>query len=343
MEGSERVRHSGPILAVIVLALGLLAGPATAQNPSGSNPTAQAVSEQQLLDELNRIQGRITIPDDKAAVLQQPQGREFQSFHEGTLPWVGGVAVLGMLILLAIFYLVRGRIRTQAADSGIAIQRFNAVERFVHWLTATSFIVLAITGLNYVFGKRLLMPLLGPDAFSGWSQWAKYAHNFIAWPFMVGVLIMLVVWIKDNLPDRYDWGWLKAGGGMFDKSNSTHPPAKRFNTGQKLMFWAVVLGGAALSASGLLLLFPFSYADVNGMQTAQYVHATIGMIMIAIILAHIYIGTLGMEGAYRAMGSGDVDLTWAQEHHRIWVERQQAKTAGGRRQVPPSATATPAE
>jgi formate dehydrogenase subunit gamma len=341
MQGSERLRQSGPILAVIVLALGLLAGPALAQNPSGSNPTAQAVREQQLLDELNRIQGRITIPDDKAAVLQQPQGREFQSFHEGTLPWIGGIAVLGMLAVLAIFYLVRGRIRSQAPDSGIAIQRFNVVERFVHWLTATSFIVLAITGLNYVFGKRLLMPLIGPDAFSAWSQWAKYAHNFIAWPFMVGVLIMLVVWIKDNFPDRYDWGWLKAGGGMFDKTNSTHPPAKRFNTGQKLVFWSVVLGGAALSASGLLLLFPFSYADVNGMQTAQYVHATIGMIMIAIILAHIYIGTLGMEGAYRAMGSGDVDLTWAEEHHRIWVERQQAKTAGGRRQVPPSAT--PAE
>src|SRR3546814_16207086 len=96
------------------------------------------------------------------------------------------------------------------------------------------------------------MPLIGPDAFSAWSQWAKYAHNFIAWPFMLGVLIMLVVWVKDNLPDRYDGPWLKAGGGFFDRSHSTHPPATRFTTRQNLIFSAVDLGGLALPVSGLL-------------------------------------------------------------------------------------------
>jgi formate dehydrogenase subunit gamma len=139
------------------------------------------------------------------------------------------------------------------------------------------------------------------------------------------VLIMLVVWIWDNLPDRYDANWLKTGGGMFDKSNRTHPPAARFNAGQKLIFWTVVLGGIAMSISGIFLLFPFSYTDINGMQMAQYVHATVGVLMVAIIIAHIYIGTLGMEGAYEAMGSGTVDLNWAKEHHSAWVEKQQAK------------------
>jgi formate dehydrogenase subunit gamma len=189
-----------------------------------------------------------------------------------------------------------------------------------------SFIVLAISGLNYIFGKRLLMPLIGPDAFAAWSQFAKYAHNFLSWPFMLGLLFMLVVWIRDNFPDRTDVTWLKAGGGFF---NNTHPPARRFNAGQKLIFWSVILGGIALSASGLIMLFPFTAADIGGMQLAQYIHATVGLILIAIMIAHIYIGSLGMEGAYDAMGSGEVDLAWARAHHRLWVDEQNAKTASG--------------
>ncbi|TIX42242.1 MAG: formate dehydrogenase subunit gamma, partial [Mesorhizobium sp.] len=105
----------------------------------------------------------------------------------------------------------------------------------------------------------------------------------------------------------------------------THPPAGRFNTGQKLIFWAVVLGGIAMSVSGIFMLFPFAFADINGMQTAQYIHATVGIILIAVLIAHIYIGTLGMEGAYEAMGSGTVDMNWAKEHHSLWVEGQEAK------------------
>ena len=335
-------RSISPAVAAFILALGLFVVPVGAQEgASENNPTAQAVSEQQLLDELNKVQGRITIPDRKAATLQQPQGRDYQGFHEGALPWIGAIAIIGMLLVLALFYFIRGRIRTLAGESGVRLLRFNALERLVHWTTATAFIVLAITGLNFIFGKRLLMPLIGPEAFSTWSIWAKYAHDFVSWAFMLGVLIMLVVWVWDNLPDRYDANWLKSGGGMFDKSNRTHPPAGRFNTGQKLIFWAVVLGGIALSVSGIYMLFPFSFADVNGMQTAQYVHATVGVLMIGVIIAHIYIGTLGMEGAYDAMGSGTVDLNWAKEHHSAWVEEQQRKASG---RVPPPHTAPePAE
>lgn len=326
-------------LAAIVLAIGLFAMPASAQGPSGSNPTAQAVTEQQLLEEFKKIQGRVSQPDSKLSLLEQPQGRDYRQFHESALPWIGGLLILAMLILLAVFYFVRGRIRTQAPPSTVRILRFNALERFTHWMTATAFIILAITGLNFIFGKRLLMPLIGPDAFSTWSIWAKYAHDFVSWAFMLGILIMLVIWIWDNLPDRYDAHWLRVGGGFFDKSNRTHPPAARFNTGQKLIFWSVVLGGIALSVSGILMLFPFSFADINGMQLAQYVHATAGVIMIAVIIAHIYIGSLGMEGAYDAMGSGTVDLSWAREHHSAWVEEQEKRNA----EIPPRSVATPAE
>ena len=155
---------------------------------------------------------------------------------------------------------------------------------------------------------------------------------------MLGIVVMLVVWVWENLPDRYDAHWLKVGGGFFDKSNRTHPPAARFNAGQKLIFWSVVLGGAALSVSGLFMLFPFQFADVNGMQLAQTIHAVVGVLMVAVILGHIYIGTLGMEGAYEAMGSGTVDLNWAKEHHSVWAERQKAEAGS-----PPRPMATPAE
>lgn len=335
-------RLISPVVAAFILVLGLLAAPAHAQSTTANDPAAQAVSEQQLLDEFGKIKGRITIPDQKAATLQQPQGRDYQSFQRSTLPWVGAIAIVGMLLAITLFFFIRGRVRTQAGESGQKILRFNAFERLMHWTTATAFIVLAITGLNLVFGRRLVLPLIGPEAFSTWSSWGKYAHHFVSWAFMLGVLVMLVVWVWHNLPDRYDANWIKSGGGLLDKSNRTHPPAGRFNTGQKLIFWSVVLGGGLLSVSGIYMLFPFAFTDVNGMQTAQYVHAIIGVLMVAVIIAHIYIGTLGMEGAYEAMGSGSVDLNWAKEHHSAWVEKQQAKGKVGGRQ-PPHAAAEPAE
>jgi formate dehydrogenase subunit gamma len=202
-------------------------------------------------------------------------------------------------------------------------------------MTAVCFIVLAISGLNYIFGKRLLMPLMGPDPFAAWSQYAKFSHNFLAWPFMLGVLMIFILWIRDNIPDRTDIRWLKEGGGIFGHH---HPPARRFNAGQKIVFWTVVGGGAVLSVSGIIMLFPFSATDINGMQWAQYTHAVVGVIMIAAIIAHIYIGTLGMEGAYDAMGSGEVDLGWARAHHSLWVEEELAKTNEGRPQVGPGGT-----
>jgi formate dehydrogenase subunit gamma len=307
----------------LFLALAVAAAlPAHAQQSGAPNPTASSVNEQQLLEELNKLRGRVTVPDQQAGMLMQPQGRDYRAFHEGALPWIAAILILGMIAGIAVFYFRRGRIRLpQDEYRGRTMLRFNAFERFTHWMTATSFVVLAITGLNYFLGKRLLMPLLGPEAFSAWSQWAKYAHNFLALPFMLGVVLMAVLWLRDNLPDRYDAAWLRARGGFF---GGPAPNAGRFNAGQKLIFWSVVLFGIALSISGIMMLFPFWALDVNGMQWAQYVHSTVGVVLMAIIIAHIYIGTLGMEGAYEPMWSGRVDLSWARHHHRAWVDRQQA-------------------
>ncbi len=319
-------------LSALLIVLGL-SPQASAQQAGQVNPTASAAKEEQLLQQLKSIEGRITIPDEKANVLIQPAGQSWRSFHQNTLIWIGGIAILGMIAVLAIFYLARGTIRIEGGRSGRRILRFNALERFVHWLTASSFIVLALTGLNITFGKWLILPWLGPEAFATLSLWGKYAHDYLAFPFMFGLLFTFFVWIKDNIPDKLDAEWLQRGGGMV---GNDHPPAKRFNAGQKLIYWAVIIGGLALSVTGILLLFPFSGTTIGDMQLAQTIHALIAVLLIAVMIAHIYIGTLGMEGAYDAMKTGEVDANWAKQHHSVWVQEEQSRgqAAGGKVAVP---------
>jgi formate dehydrogenase subunit gamma len=228
-----------------------------------------------------------------------------------------------MLVALVIFLLVRGRIRIHQGWSGATILRFASFERFIHWLTASCFVVLALSGLNVSFGRRLLLPLLGADAFATMSAYAKFAHNYLAFPFMFGLAVMFLMWIKDNIPGKLDIEWLKQGGGVLFEGK--HPPAKRFNAGQKGIFWIVVIGGALMSVSGWFLLFPYIPDNVTVLQFWTVIHAVIAMLFIAAMLAHIYIGSIGMEGAFDAMGSGEVDLNWAKEHHSLWVEEEQAK------------------
>ena len=176
-------------LALLVMALG--AQPASAQQPTSVNPQASAVKEDQLFQELNRISGRCTMPDQKACTIEQPAGRDWRHFHEVTLRWIGGLVIIGILAVLIVFYLWRGMVRIESGRSGRTIVRFNGFERFVHWMTATCFIILALSGLNITFGKPLLLPLIGPEPFTAWSQWAKYAHNYLSFPFTIGVILDL--------------------------------------------------------------------------------------------------------------------------------------------------------
>jgi len=312
--------------------------PVSAQdrNSDGSvNPTASSVKEDQLLQELRIIRGRGTIPDTKSYNIEQPAGREWREFHQVTLYWIGAIAIIGMLALLVGFYLFRGMVKIQKGRSGHTVVRFNAFERFIHWMTAACFIVLAISGLNITFGKALLLPLMGESAFAGWSQWGKYAHNYLSFPFTIGVVVIFLMWLAGNIPNRLDIEWLKRGGGIV---GDDHPPAYRFNAGQKGIYWIVVLGGAAAAISGYILMFPFyGGLTIAGMQVAQIVHSVVGVLFIAVMLAHIYIGTIGMEGAFEAMGTGEVDVNWAKQHHSLWLEEENRRTHGA------APRATPAE
>jgi formate dehydrogenase subunit gamma len=324
--------------ALALLTVFAAAVPAVAQQPSQVNPTASAVKEDQLFGQMRRIDGRCTLPDQKACLLEQPAGRDWRHFSQVTLPWIGAIAILGMLAVLVLFYLIRGMVRIEHGRSGRTIVRFNALERFVHWMTAVCFVILAISGLNITFGKDLLLPLIGPEAFTGWSQWAKYAHNYLSFPFTIGVVLIFLMWLAGNVPTREDAEWLKQGGGIV---GNEHPPARRFNAGQKMIYWIVVLGGAAVAITGYLLMFPFWGTSIVGMQTAQVIHGIVGVLFVAAMLGHIYIGTIGMEGAFEAMGTGTVDENWAREHHSLWLEEEKAK--GNVAGAPPSGRMQPAE
>lgn len=321
------------LLLALVAAAFLAAAPASAQsvvgtqaNPVQTPPQALELEMQQMLTG-GRIAGRVSIPDQQSANLIQPAGQTWRDFHNTTLTWVGGIAILGVFAVLVLFYATRGRIRIEGGASGRTIERFNLLDRSVHWMTASTFVILALSGLNLTFGRFLILPLLGPEAFAAVSLWGKIAHNFLAFPFTLGVVLMLLLWVKDNIPNGRDIAWFAAGGGLIGKG--AHPPAAgRFNGGQKMVFWLTVLGGAAVAVSGYILVFPFAFTDIAGQQLAHIIHGLLSVLMIAAIMAHIYIGSIGMEGAFDAMGSGQVDLNWAKEHHALWVEQETARGRG---------------
>jgi|RhiMethySRZTD1v2_1073278.scaffolds.fasta_scaffold211335_3 formate dehydrogenase subunit gamma len=336
----SRIRFVVGALALVFL-LNLGAGASAQQrNPDNSvNPTASSVNEQQLLQEMRRIQGRGTLPDVKSNVIEQP-GRDWRYFHQVTLKWIGAISILGLAALILVFYLVRGMVRIKAGRSGRVIVRFNAFERFVHWMTATCFVVLAVSGLNITFGRELLLPLMGPNAFTTWSQTLKYLHNFLSFPFTIGVIVIFLMWIAGNIPNRVDVNWLKRGGGIVGDDD---PPAYRFNAGQKAIYWIVVLGGGAVAVSGYFLMFPFYGTTIAGMQLAQIVHGVVAVLFIGAMLGHIYIGTIGMEGAFEAMGEGTVDVNWARQHHNLWLQDEMARTGPNESQRQPGPRPAPAE
>lgn len=325
-------------VALLSIALTLAIQPVSAQQPTSVDPQKSAVTENQLLRQSDTIQGRGTLPDLKSQVIEQPAGRDWQQFHSTTLRWIGAVAILGILAVLIVFYLWRGMVRIESGRSGKTIVRFDAFERFVHWMTAVCFIILALSGLNITFGRPLLLPLMGADAFSAWSQWAKYAHNYLSFPFTIGVILIFLMWLGGNIPNRVDVEWFKQGGGIIGHD---HPRAERFNGGQKAIYWIVVLGGGAMAITGYVLMFPFYGTGIHNMQTAEMVHGIVAMLFVAAMLGHIYIGTIGMQGAFEAMGKGTVDLNWAREHHSMWLEEEQNSKSRGT--APRVAAAPPAE
>ncbi len=290
----------------------------------------------------------VSVTDPLGRVLVQSEGDNWRSFRNGPLSAWGGWALFATLAILLLFYLARGRIRIDSGRSGETLERFNNLERFSHWLLAGSFIILGLTGLNVLYGRYVLKPILGPEAFAFITGIGKWLHNYVALAFMIALVLVFVLWVRHNFPRTADIKWILKGGGLLVKGS--HPPAHKFNAGQKLVFWAVILLGTSLSLSGIALLFPFETAmfaktfvfmnmlgfdlptqltPLEETQLALLWHSMVALALIVVVIAHIYIGSLGMEGAFDAMGTGQVDKNWAREHHSLWIERIESESSRG--------------
>lgn len=263
------------------------------------------------------VRGTVSIPNKKAGFLIQSEGELWRVYRLSTLSNFGSWILAITVIALVLFFLIRGRVKVEGGLTGKLIERFSSPDRFAHWLTATSFIILGLTGLMLLYGREVLIPIFGREGFSTLAGFGKLAHNYIGFAFILGIVMMVFLWLRQNLPDKHDVPWLLALGGFFQRG--VHLPAGRFNAGQKGIFWTTVVGGGLIAASGVLLLFP-AVRSVQGLQFLQTWHALLSLVMIAIIIAHIYIGSLGMQGAFQAMGTGKVDENWAKQHHSVWVE-----------------------
>ncbi len=294
----------------------LIAEDAEAQAAGNDNPRAnywRAVREGNI--------GYSAVSGQETNVLIQGEAQNWRALRNGPMIYYGGWAIFLTLIALVVFYTTRGRIDIEGGRAGRTVPRWSALQRSVHWFTAISFIVLAITGLSLLFGKVFLIPVLGLKAFSVWAGFAKDLHNALGPLFSVGVAWMIVSWVGDNIPNKVDLEWFRKGGGIVGKA---HPSAGRLNGGEKIWFWIIATVGVAVIVSGFILDFP-NYGQTRGtMQLANLIHGSLSLVWFCVFLGHAYIGTAGTEGALEGMTRGKVDVNWAKQHHDLWYEELKA-------------------
>lgn len=289
--------------------------------------------------------GYVSLPGAEKGVLVQSfvqyPGSQFTTAGEAwrqvrnnwILPY-GGALLSIVLLALAMFYWRKGSLGGHVPDTGRKIERFTPFERAAHWANAIAFVALAVSGIVLAFGKFFLLPILGSTLFGWLAYGMKNLHNFMGPLFAVSLLVVIFNFIRDNLPKAEDLTWLKHGGGLL---GSHEVPSHRFNAGEKLLFWGgVLLLGLVVVGSGLYLnqLVP-GMAYLRGeMQIAHMLHATASVLMMGMFLGHIYMGTIGMKGAYQAMRTGYVDEGWAHEHHELWADDVKAGRIPAQRSGP---------
>jgi formate dehydrogenase subunit gamma len=321
----------------LCLALALLAGAGFAQAQTEAQQQQQRRLEQPgnnapVWREV-RKEGQehyTTIKGRETGVLVQSAGETWRQIRNGPVTFYGGWLVVIVTLIVAALYFAKGPIRLREKPTGRMIERFSAAERWAHWVMGISFVVLGITGLIILFGKHVLLPVIGYTLFAWLSSLAKNLHNFVAPLFAVSLLAFIVMYLKDNLPKAYDLAWFAKAPGFFLGGHGG--PSGRFNGGEKAWFWGgVVVLCIALVVTGAILLFP-NFDQVRAtMQQASIIHMVAAVLVIAAAIGHIYMGTIGVEGAYQAMRSGYVDEVWAKEHHELWYNEVKggARAAAG--------------
>ena len=273
-----------------------------------------------------------SVPGREMNVLIQDGGHEWRKLRNGPLTFYGGILLLIPVGILVLFYLAKGPIKTHDPLTGRLIERFSSVERVAHWTMGLSFVVLALTGIVILFGKHIILPIVGHAAFAGLTTLSKNLHNFVGPLFIFALVIFITLFIRENFWKSYDGQWMGKFGGLL---SGEHVPSGKFNAGEKSLFWILVVGlCAVLSVTGLILNFPNWNQGREAMQLANLIHGGAAILAMAIATGHIYLGTIGMQGALNAMKTGYVDETWAKEHHQYWYDEVKAgkrpeKVVGG--------------
>ena len=262
------------------------------------------------------VEGNSAVSGQETGVLIQNGGQNWRAVRNGPIYFYGGSLIIAVLVVLLAKHIIKGKDKL-GARTGRTITRWSAFERVMHWYVAITFIILAITGLSLMFGRAVLIPLMGKEGFAAWAQLAKPIHDYLSLPFAAGLFLLLLAWIGKNGLKSYDFEWLKSGGGLLDGG---HPPAGFFNAGEKIFYWFVFISGVALTVSGFYLLFPNLETVRESMQFWHIIHASTGLLLIAISLGHMYMGSIGTEGAFEGMVSGEVDEAFAKQHHSVWYD-----------------------
>jgi formate dehydrogenase subunit gamma len=262
----------------------------------------------------------------EAGVLIQSEGNTWRHLRNGPVTLYGGLLLVAVAAAILVFYKIKGPLTLHDKPTGRLIERFPRYERVVHWLTAGSFLVLAITGLAMLFGKHVVIPVIGHSLFGYLMVLGKNVHNFVGPLFAASMVAMIVIWARDNVWQNIDALWIRKAGGLL---TGEHVPSGRFNFGEKTWFWiGVTILGLTVVISGFIMNFP-NFGQTRGdMQIANIVHAVSAIVMLLLSFGHIYMGTIGAHGAFESMKTGYVDETWAKEHHEQWYNDVKAGKSG---------------
>jgi len=317
------------LLALLLLALVLPLLPYAVATMEGTSAAISGVVHNPGADYWRDVRqrdapmaGNTQVRGVDSGILISQAGEQWRQYRtEKLVPW-SVVALGGMLGIFVLYYLIRGKIRIEAGRSGQLLRRYTTPEMVVHWLLAASFVILALSGLILLYGRWALIPLLGPAGFSVTASVCKYLHNYVGLFFTVLVPIAFFLYLRDSLFNfKVDLKWFMRAGGYF---GGKEPSAEKVNAGQKAWYWVAMLGGFVLIASGLTLDFPNFQQGREWLQDAHVIHTIAAVGVIAFFIVHLYLATVGVEGALEAMTTGHVDANWARQHHDLWYKELQS-------------------
>ncbi len=266
--------------------------------------------------------GYSAVKGEEAELLINNAGNNWRAFRMGPMAtygaWLMGLVILAVLLL----YFIGGPMKMKES-SGKTVKRWTQYDIILHWVVAASFFALALSGLVLLYGRAVLIPVFGKDGFAALAQVMKDSHNVLGPFFSVALVMMMVPWIKDHLFIGSDVEWFKDFGGMLPAGagkEKKYPPSGRSNAGQKAWYWLLAIGGVVLIVSGFLLIFPYFDQTRNTMILMHVLHSISGLVLIAVAMGHAYMGSIGVEGAFDSMVTGEVDLEWIRERHSLWYD-----------------------